>query len=78
MFRGSREICDPAGVDEDCDPTTVGDRDADRDGYEDAACCNGDVCGTDCNDGAPNVHPTAPEVCNGRDDDCDGSVDEGV
>jgi hypothetical protein len=78
VFPGNREVCDLEGIDEDCDPSTFGDRDADRDGYEDAACCNGAACGGDCNDSAPNVHPTAPEVCNGRDDDCDGSVDEGV
>jgi hypothetical protein len=49
------EICDPANVDEDCDPTTFGDLDSDQDGYVDAECCNqspnGDIrCGNDCND----------------------------
>ena len=78
VFPGNREVCDLEGRDEDCDPTTVGGRDADGDGYEAATCCNGDRCGDDCDDSAPNVHPSAPEVCNGRDDDCDGSVDEGV
>ena len=32
--------------------------------------------GGDCDDGAPAVHPGATEVCNSKDDDCDGSVDE--
>jgi alpha-tubulin suppressor-like RCC1 family protein len=72
------EICDPEGVDEDCDPTTVGTRDADGDGAVDSACCNGASCGLDCDDAAADVLPGATEACNERDDDCDGSVDEGL
>lgn len=79
---GRTEVCDVANVDEDCDPRTVGFRDADMDGEGDALCCNDDGgslrCGLDCDDARPNVNTTAPEVCDGRDNDCDGSVDEGV
>jgi hypothetical protein len=33
---------------------------------------------TDCDDSLATVHPGAPESCgNGRDDDCDGAVDQG-
>jgi hypothetical protein len=32
--------------------------------------------GPDCNDADPAVGPTAAEVCNGIDDDCDGETDE--
>ena len=32
---------------------------------------------SDCNDLNASVHPNAPERCNGNDDDCDGSIDEG-
>lgn len=33
-------------------------------------------CGDDCDDTDPAVHPGAREVCNGIDDNCDGTVDE--
>ena len=75
-FPGAAERCD--FVDDDCDPTTLGDRDADGDGEVSSLCCNGDACGPDCDDTAAGVGPTSPEVCNGVDDDCDGDVDEGV
>jgi hypothetical protein len=80
-FPGNSEICDAEGHDEDCDPSTFGVRDTDGDGADDARCCNlgeGGRCGTDCDDSQPGVHPSAPEVCDGRDTDCDGAVDEGV
>ncbi len=44
--------------------------DQDGDGYS--------VCGTDCDDSDPDARPGAEEVCNGRDDNCDGTVDEGT
>lgn len=80
-YPGAEETCDVANVDEDCDPRTFGVRDADNDGYADAICCNEDdegtpYCGEDCNDARRNVHPDAPDTCNGVDEDCDGEVDE--
>ncbi len=44
-------------------------RDADGDGRLD--------CEDDCDDSSPFVRPGARELCNGLDDNCDGTVDEG-
>jgi glucose/arabinose dehydrogenase len=35
------------------------------------------AAGGDCNDGDPSAYPGAAEVCDGRDNDCDGVVDQG-
>jgi hypothetical protein len=57
-------------------------RDDDRDGFPAARVTSGGMtvacaAGTDCDDTNAAVNPDAMEVCNGRDDDCDGVVDEG-
>ena len=81
-FPGAVEVCDAANVDEDCDPTTFGSRDADGDGFVDAACCNpmGDDlnCGDDCSDQRRDIRPGFAELCDFLDNDCDGGTDEGV
>ncbi len=43
-------------------------QDQDRDGFG--------VLQGDCDDHDDTIHPAAPEVCNGIDDDCDGTVDD--
>lgn len=39
-YGGNLEICDPHGLDEDCDINTFGKKDDDGDGYIDAVCRN--------------------------------------
>ncbi len=88
---GAAETCN--GIDDDCDglidedvPLITCYRDRDGDGYgistDSIMNCflppNYAVIKGDCNDGNASVHPGAPEVCNGLDDNCDGQVDEGV
>lgn len=84
------EECD--GLDNNCDGridegvTSTWYADADGDGYGDEAeaieSCEGTdgwiaVAG-DCDDADPDVHPGAEEQCDGRDNSCEGSVDEGL
>jgi hypothetical protein len=89
-YLGNAEVCDDK--DNNCDGstdegvTTTYYADADADTYGDSsqsveACAqptghagNGD----DCDDNAIAVNPGETEICNGVDDNCDGSTDEGV
>ncbi len=72
-----------------CDPELDGtpyyvDRDADGfgDPFDVRLACDpprGYVAdNSDCDDGDPDIHPGASEVCNWLDEDCDTAVDEGV
>jgi hypothetical protein len=90
-FPGGSEVCDGADndCDSEIDEDDAADAaawyaDTDGDGYGDAT--NIDVScaiksgyvsdATDCDDTDAAVNPAATEVCDGADNDCDGSVDE--
>ncbi len=74
------EVCD--AVDNDCNgvadfEVAPGDfEDDDADGLADTAC--GAPRGTDCDDHDPATGTGVAEACDGRDNDCDGSIDEGA
>ena len=89
----SPEICNGVDddCDEEIDGPTaqgalIGFTDADGDGYGDPdspiRACEGaaafSLVAGDCDDSDPSVHPAAQEICDLRDDDCDGRVDDGV
>jgi len=60
--------------------------DVDQDGYGAGAIAfHGLECGAgyasnadDCDDTRSDVHPLAPELCDGVDNDCDGQIDDGL
>jgi hypothetical protein len=77
---GTRLECDDGSpcTEDVCRPDGGGCRsfliDRDLDGHAPSAL---GACGQDCNDRHAGVGPSASEVCDGRDNDCDGRVDEG-
>jgi hypothetical protein len=90
IYPAAIEVCD--GEDNDCDGeidedvTTTFYADADTDGYgdpkvslDDCALPDGYVTdGTDCDDADPQSFPGGEEVCDEADNNCNGTIDEGV
>ncbi len=78
--------CDGTTDEDDAADATTWYEDADSDGYGDASstavACDqpsGYVTkSTDCDDSDSGVNPGKTEVCDSKDNDCDGSTDEGV
>jgi len=82
---GVDDDCDSQTDEEDAIGCTVYYQDLDRDGFgktTDHHCyCAAQApydatAPGDCDDTNKDVHPGVPELCNNRDDDCDGSTDE--
>ena len=67
---GPDAACAPCFADQVCSAGACVsvDTDADKDGVK---------AGVDCDDHDPAIHPGAAEICNGKDDNCDGKIDEG-
>ncbi len=90
VFPGGIEVCNTK--DDDCDgrvdvdaiDSLVFNADRDRDAFGDpadvlVACVLPDgyaYDATDCDDAVPTTYPGAAELCNGLDDDCDGTIDD--
>ena len=80
IYHGRQEVCD--GVDNNCnDLVDEGFTDAEGDGVADCIDSDDDNDGTldddDCAPIDPAISPTATEVCDGIDNNCDDNIDEG-
>jgi hypothetical protein len=88
---GAVEICNE--TDDNCNglvneglPLITWYQDKDEDGYGNpfimTPCCGKPVGyvsdNSDCNDLDKMINPTVAEICNGKDDNCNGQIDEGV
>ncbi len=85
----ANELCDD--IDNDCDGfaddsiTAIWYADLDGDGFGAGSpfenCEGGDnlvADNSDCNDGDDDIYPGADELCDGKDNNCGGDIDEGV
>ncbi|MBU1410888.1 hypothetical protein KKC22_05160 [Myxococcota bacterium] len=71
----AEEVCDAMELDENCDGSA--NEGCDCNEGETQECCGADP--VDCTDGSfPGCPETPVETCNNIDDDCDGSVDNGI